>query len=123
MNTALLIILIVLSVLVILILTFKRIALRKFINQTFKEQEYIVIVGLSKIGLRIAEDCKGQAKDVVVLSEEEENTFSDQLKSKGIRVINVKNINESALKNARIMQASSCLIVTTNENTILTFRI
>lgn len=80
------------------------------------QPEYILVIGLTKIGLRIALDSKENGKKVVVLSEVGENTLSDQLKSKGIQVINVKAINKRALKKAKIWSASSCLIVTSNED-------
>ena len=93
----------------------KKISFAMLIKKLTHTKEYIVIVGLSKIGLRLALDSKEQAKNVVVLSESGENTLSDQLKLKGIQVINVKNINESALRKARLTKASSCLIVTEDE--------
>lgn len=90
---------------------------RKSLIAIFSIQpEYILVIGLTKIGLRIALNSKENGKKVVVLSEVGENTFSDQLKSKGIQVINVKAINKSALKKAKIRSASSCLIVTSNED-------
>ena len=116
MSTPILITLIVCLALFISILLTKSTQLRNRLSLKIKHREYIVIIGLSKIGMRIAEDCKAQAKDVIVLSEEGENTFSDQLKSKGIPVINVKNINEKTLRKGKIRRASSCLIVTSNED-------
>jgi hypothetical protein len=90
--------------------------INSFIAKLSVQSEYIIVIGLTKIGLRIALESKEQGKKVVVLSEDGENTFSDQLKSKGIQVINVKGVNESALKKAKIWSASSCLIVTSNED-------
>lgn len=90
--------------------------LKSFIAKLSVQPEYILVVGLTKIGLRIALDSKEKGKKVLVLSEEGENTFSDQLKSKGIQVINVKAINENALKNAKLRRTSSCLIVTSDED-------
>ena len=89
--------------------------IRNFIAKFTLENEYILVIGLSKIGLRIALDSNEQGKKVVVLSEEGENTFSDQLRTKGIKVVNVRNINEKSLKRSGIHRASSCLIVTLNE--------
>ena len=58
----------------------KKISFARLIKKLTHTKEYIVIVGLSKIGLRLALDSKEQAKNVVVLSESGENTLSDQLK-------------------------------------------
>lgn len=79
------------------------------------KEEYIIVIGLSRIGLRIANDARNKAKKVIVISEDGTNTLSDELHLNGVKVISVKNINEDALFKAGIKRATSCLVVSEND--------
>ncbi|MDB4533915.1 NAD-binding protein, partial [Vicingaceae bacterium] len=75
----------------------------------------IIIIGISRIAMRLAHDSANKGKKVVVISEHGEDTLSDELVSKGITVLHKKHINEKVLISAGINHASSCLVVSDDD--------
>jgi len=105
--------LILLSLIVVL-----RKRLKMLINIPFfnSEDEYVLIIGLSKMAIRIAEDSRVHGKKVVFISEKDRSTFTDNLVAKGVKVIYVNNINERTLTQAGINSATSCLVVSNDDD-------
>jgi hypothetical protein len=77
--------------------------------------EYILVIGMSRMAMRIAHDSRNSGKKVVFISELNKNTLTDELVNKGVKVINVKTIDEESLIQAGVNKATSCLILSDDD--------
>ena len=86
--------------------------LRLFIDHyiIFRNREKIIIVGQSRMARTFAIDAASTGKKVTLITNKNQNNFSDELKGKGIKLMLVKEINEVKLRLAGINHASSCLV-------------
>ena len=113
----------VIIVALIIFLVVKYQAINRLIRRTFTlfilkldRRESILVIGSSKIARRIAIDSQNQSKRVVVLTDQEKNSYSDELSLKGIKTISVNNINESSIRKASITSVSHCVLASENED-------
>ncbi len=91
--------------------------LRLFIDHyiIFRNREKIIIVGQSRMARTFAIDAASTGKKVTLITNKNQNNFSDELKGKGIKLMLVKEINEVKLRLAGINHASSCLVASDSD--------